>query len=58
MTAQYTTSFVDTRFRAALRTYYIRDLQMRAYDSRVSYYYEKYLHGTRERGSTHKVNIV
>lgn len=33
MTARYTMSFVVAWFRAALRTYYIRDLQMRAFGS-------------------------
>ncbi len=45
MTARYTTSFVVAWFRAALRTYYIRDLQMRAYDraldARVEYFDEE-----------------
>jgi len=45
MTARYTTSFVIVWFRAALRTYYIRDLQMRAYDRgldvRVEYFDEE-----------------
>ena len=45
MTVRYTTSFVVAWFREALRTYYIRDLQLRAYnnalDARVSYYDEE-----------------
>ena len=42
MTARYTTSFVVAWFREALRTYYIRDLQLRAFrnalDARVEYF--------------------
>ncbi len=42
MTVRYTTSFVGAWFREALRTYYIRDLQLRAYDNaleaRVEYF--------------------
>ncbi|MDF9745848.1 ABC transporter ATP-binding protein [Natrinema salsiterrestre] len=45
MTVRYTTSFVVAWFREALRTYYIRDLQIRAYDSaldaRVAYFDEE-----------------
>ncbi|ELY45592.1 ABC transporter ATP-binding protein [Natronorubrum sulfidifaciens] len=45
MTARYTTSFVVAWFREALRTYYIRDLQLRAYDNaldaRVEYFDEE-----------------
>ncbi|MFC3959076.1 ABC transporter ATP-binding protein [Halovivax cerinus] len=45
MTVRYTTSFVVAWFREALRTYYIRDLQIRAYDSaldaRVTYFDEE-----------------
>ena len=45
MTIRYTTSFVVAWFREALRTYYIRDLQLRAYDNaldaRVSYFDEE-----------------
>ncbi|MCU4754285.1 ABC transporter ATP-binding protein/permease [Halobacteria archaeon AArc-curdl1] len=45
MTVRYTTSFVVAWFREALRTYYIRDLQLRAYDNaldaRVSYFDEE-----------------
>ncbi|MCU4741638.1 ABC transporter ATP-binding protein [Natronoglomus mannanivorans] len=42
MVVRYTTSFVVAWFREALRTYYIRDLQLRAYDNaldaRVEYF--------------------
>ena len=42
MTLRYTTSFVVAWFREALRTYYIRDLQQRAFrhalDARVEYF--------------------
>ena len=42
MTARYTMSFVVAWFREALRTYYIRDLQMRAFggalDARIEYF--------------------
>ncbi len=45
MTARYTTSFIVAWFRAALQTYYVRDLQMRAYDraldARVEYFDEE-----------------
>ena len=45
MTIRYTTSFVVAWFREALRTYYIRDLQLRAYDNaldaRVQYFDEE-----------------
>lgn len=45
MTVRYTTSFIVAWFREALRTYYIRDLQLRAYDNaleaRVSYFDEE-----------------
>ncbi|WP_247730638.1 ABC transporter ATP-binding protein [Halovivax limisalsi] len=45
MTIRYTTSFVVAWFREALRTYYIRDLQLRAFDNalsaKVSYYDEE-----------------
>ncbi|ELY45780.1 ABC transporter ATP-binding protein [Natronorubrum tibetense] len=45
MTVRYTTSFVVAWFREALRTYYIRDLQLRAYDNaldaRVEYFDEE-----------------
>ncbi|USZ71452.1 ABC transporter ATP-binding protein [Natronosalvus halobius] len=45
MTVRYTTSFVVAWFREALRTYYIRDLQLRAYDNaldaKVSYFDEE-----------------
>ena len=36
MTARYTTSFLVGWLREALRTYYIRDLQLRAFDSALS----------------------
>ncbi|GGI95720.1 HlyB/MsbA family ABC transporter [Halobellus salinus] len=45
MTARYTMSFVVAWFREALRTYYIRDLQMRAFrsalDARIEYFDEE-----------------
>jgi subfamily B ATP-binding cassette protein MsbA len=45
MTARYTMSFIVAWFREALRTYYIRDLQMRAFgsalDARIEYFDEK-----------------
>ncbi|NGM69095.1 ABC transporter ATP-binding protein [Natronolimnobius sp. AArcel1] len=45
MTLRYTTSFVVAWFREALRTYYIRDLQLRAFDNalnaRVEYFDEE-----------------
>ncbi|MFP9191270.1 ABC transporter ATP-binding protein [Natrialbaceae archaeon A-CW1-1] len=45
MTVRYTTSFIVAWFREALRTYYIRDLQLRAYDNaldaQVEYYDEE-----------------
>lgn len=45
MTVRYTTSFVGAWFREALRTYYVRDLQLRAYDNaldaRVKYFDEE-----------------
>lgn len=45
MTARYSMSFVVAWFREALRTYYIRDLQMRAFgsalDARIEYFDEQ-----------------
>ena len=45
MTARYTTSFVGAWFREALRMYYIRDLQTRAFgsalDARIEYFDEE-----------------
>ncbi|QZP38235.1 ABC transporter ATP-binding protein [Halobaculum magnesiiphilum] len=45
MTARYTMSFLVAWLREALRTYYIRDLQMRAYgsalDARIEYFDEE-----------------
>ncbi|WP_146417101.1 MULTISPECIES: ABC transporter ATP-binding protein [Haloarcula] len=45
MTARYTMSFIVAWFREALRTYYIRDLQMRAFgsalDARIEYFDEE-----------------
>jgi len=45
MTARYTLSFIVSWLRAALQTYYIRDLQMRAFgsalDARIEYFDEE-----------------
>lgn len=45
MTVRYTTSFMVAWFREALRTYYMRDLQLRAFDSaldaRIEYFDEE-----------------